>query len=730
MKAGNARIVIIITLVLCSGLNFIYPAELTINTDVLFEDNVLQRIEKESDDRNDLILLINHDDDGPLTNNLSRVQHLLDLEKRIINNINNSSILSSGNDYVSNIKSPLNAWSEAFKSVNRSLENATKWADVLQPIIKDGWCGENTTIEEEFAFISTMLLLPNNLTFNVACPSISSDSSPNQAPSSNELIWMINVNHINNSEKGVEWSLVLEWAEKMSDETEFKFTPAGVNMLFGKAQKIAKEDIESLLLPSILLLIVVLTIGLKDLKTSIITISSVGLIVAAEIGLLSSLGFSISIVDTIAIPIIMGVAVDGAFWYCKSSRKKEEVRKMLLIAMITTVAAISLALFSPIKAQRSLALMMIVGIVVDWVVTRYLLEDYYLSRRNKNSDLIFTQKSQFNSNSIFWPVGLIFLAIIAVISPPSVDVLDVKQFLSDDDPALDELKNLESNYILGSGSQTWIVIDAEGDNNEDLERILNFQEQLSNHLSIMSIDSGLYKSPLIVGLNHEKFDIDNDTIDSINNQNYKSLMNSNPVLRKHNVTTGVLISVIIDGQNSDAAVDFANDVRFLLSENNLEGEIGGDLISGSELAMKFAESRFNQIILAGIAVFIVTSYLLRSPYKASRIAVGTIAVGIAVDGMATIIGSRGVHTAPAVLLGMGFAADYLSHASGDHYSTKQDNLARWGAAISSASVFILLGIANFPPAQNTGRLLTLSIIFAALLATFLSLTFKIEENEE
>jgi hypothetical protein len=116
--------------------------------------------------------------------------------------------------------------------------------------------------------------------------------------------------------------------------------------------------------------------------------------------------------------------------------------------------------------------------------------------------------------------------------------------------------------------------------------------------------------------------------------------------------------------------------------------------------------------------------------KASRIAAGTVAIGIAVDGMASIIGSRGVHTAPAVLLGMGFAADYLSHASGDHYSTKQDNYARWGAAISSASIFILLGMANFPPARNTGRLLSISILFAVILATSLSLTYQINESEE
>lgn len=727
MKVKIARIGIVFILIFCSGLNLIFPAEFVINTEVLFEDEVIERLQKENEDNSDLILLITHDDGGPLTNNLSRVQKLLSLEDDIKNNKNNISILSSGQEYISTLISPLNAWDEAFKSRNRSLKNATKWADVLQPTIEEGWCGENTTTQEDFAFQSSMLLLPNNLTFNIACPSISSDSSPNQAPKANELIWIINVNHL---EENVEWSLLLEWAEKISVETEFNLNPAGVNMLFGKAQKIAQDDISSLLIPSVLLLIIILSIGLKDLKTSIITISSVGLIVLALIGLLSTFDFTISIVDTIAIPIIMGVAVDGAFWYCKSSRKKEEVRKILLVAMVTTVSAISLALFSPIRAQRSLALIMIIGIILDWIFTRYILENYYLSKRKNNIKLLILDKNQFYSNSTFWPMGLIILSIIAVISPPSVEILDVKQFLSNDDPALEELKNLESSYILGSGSQTWIIIDAEGDSSEDLKNIISFQKQLSNHPSIMSIDNGLYKSPLIIGINNEYSNFDNQTIDSIDNKNRNSLMNSNPILKKNNITTGIAITVIIDGQNSDAAVDFAEDVRFLISENNLDGNIGGDLISGSEVAIKFAENRFNQIILAGIAVLFVTLFLLKSPLKASRIAAGTVAIGIAVDGMASIIGSRGVHTAPAVLLGMGFAADYLSHASGDHYSTKQDNYARWGAAISSASIFILLGIANFPPARNTGRLLSISILFAVILATSLSLTYQINESEE
>ena len=276
----------------------------------------------------------------------------------------------------------------------------------------------------------------------------------------------------------------------------------------------------------------------------------------------------------------------------------------------------------------------------------------------------------------------------------------------------------------------WIIIDADGDSTSDLIKIQTFQKQLSYHPSIISIDTGIYQTPLIMGVPNYEGEIENATINIILDDFDNSFIHSNPKLEKEGVTTGVAISVLIDGSFADAALEFGDDVKLLMAENELNGEIGGQLISGAQLAKDFGENRVYQILFAGIAVFIVSFVLLRSPIRASRIAVGTIAIGAAVDGMASIIGTRGVHTAPAVFLGRGFAADYLSHASGEHPSTKHDNYARWGAAISSISIFLLLGFSVFPPAQNTGRLLTISILFAAILATCLSLTYIEKEEEE
>ena len=173
---------------------------------------------------------------------------------------------------------------------------------------------------------------------------------------------------------------------------------------------------------------------------------------------------------------------------------------------------------------------MIIGIILDWIMTSFVLEDFYLSKRMINEKFQKIEKTDYYSNTMLWPIALMILVSVAVISPPSVDILDVKQFLPDDDPALNELEILQSKYILGAGTETWIVIDGEGDSPEDLNKIQTFQKQLSNHPSIISIETGIYRSPLILGIPYSDGDIENDTIDTILDDFDELIIQTNPKL--------------------------------------------------------------------------------------------------------------------------------------------------------------------------------------------------------
>jgi len=78
---------------------------------------------------------------------------------------------------------------------------------------------------------------------------------------------------------------------------------------------------------------------------------------------------------------------------------------------------------------------------------------------------------------------------------------------------------------------------------------------------------------------------------------------------------------------------------------------------------------------------------------------------------------------------MGFAADYLSHASDQIKTSKHDNYARWGAAITSGFVFFIVSFSRFPPARNTGIILSLTILISVILATILAYVLDFEEIE-
>ncbi|MDP7328902.1 MAG: hypothetical protein QF612_03545 [Candidatus Thalassarchaeaceae archaeon] len=718
MRPEQLRLALVVGMLMSAALLFAYPVYPKMNTEVIFDDQAAIRMREEGvqEENYQLVLRFSHDEGGQITSNLSRVQDLMQLEEEFLDGSNPQTSWEYENLYIDRVITPFSAWSDAFESRNRSLENASQWANVLLPEIEGGWCGNDATDEEQGAFEATLLMLPEGTNFGVACPAFSG-ASATQPPATNEILWLV---YVGAGENGGDWNELNLWAEKVSENSDYEISAVGVNMMYGKAKAIAEEELKFIIIPSIFLLGAMLTIGLRDWRTAAATIGGVGLVICAELGALAALGFEFSVLDGIALPIIMGVAVDGAFWYSRSSRERDEVRSMLFVAMITTIAAVSLALFSPIRAQRSLGLVMAIGILLDWVLTRYVLEEFYLARRVVQEEMVDSSQAGL-SITWAWPVALLVLASIAVISPPGVHVLEVEQFLPEDDLALEEMEDLQSKYVLASSTIAWIIVDVEGDSQPDYESVLNLQQQLGQHPSVISLETGLLQTPMVIGVSDSN---EMNTIDEVFEFEEESTMFQDLRMQKNGVTTGVSIAVFIDGRDSDAAMQFSDDVEELIADNGMEGVIGGDLTVGAAAAKNFENTRVTQILLAGVAIFLVALFALRVPIQAGRIAVGAVAIGAAVDGMASIFGGRGVNTALAVLLGMGFAADYLSHASAEHRPTKLDMSARWWAALSSISVFILMAMTAFPPARDTGRLLSVSILFSVILATCLALMHR------
>ena len=141
MTPQQGRLGAVVLLVACSALLVVFPVKPGLSTEMLFEDEVDARIQTESvsDNNEQLILRIRHDDGKDLTNNLTRVQMLIKLEQEALSGTNASIAWDGKQTSFQRIVTPFSVWSDAFASRNRSLANATKWADVLQPVV-DGGC--------------------------------------------------------------------------------------------------------------------------------------------------------------------------------------------------------------------------------------------------------------------------------------------------------------------------------------------------------------------------------------------------------------------------------------------------------------------------------------------------------------------------------------------------------------------------------------------------------------
>ena len=152
MASRHTRTALIVALFAGAALLFAFPVQPEMTTDVIFDDQASIRIDEEMSDgssKTQLILRIRHDDHGDIASNFDRVQELLQLEKEAMDGSNPDTSWDNDDISLKSIESPFKRWSDAFQSRNLSLENATRWGELIEFKVWDGWCGDNST-EEEF----------------------------------------------------------------------------------------------------------------------------------------------------------------------------------------------------------------------------------------------------------------------------------------------------------------------------------------------------------------------------------------------------------------------------------------------------------------------------------------------------------------------------------------------------------------------------------------------------
>ena len=85
MRYEPRALILSLVLVIGSACLLIFPFSPELNTDIIFDDEVAQRIDSQSKGDNfqsALMLRVSHDDGKRLTNDLSRVQELMEIQNR------------------------------------------------------------------------------------------------------------------------------------------------------------------------------------------------------------------------------------------------------------------------------------------------------------------------------------------------------------------------------------------------------------------------------------------------------------------------------------------------------------------------------------------------------------------------------------------------------------------------------------------------------------------------
>ena len=209
------------------------------------------------------------------------------------------------------------------------------------------------------------------------------------------------------------------------------------------------------------------------------------------------------------------------------------------------------------------------------------------------------------------------MVLVALTSPPGVEALDIEQFLPEDSASLDEIDELRDLYVIASGTIVFITLDIDTDDEQGIRNILNFKSQFNQHPNIISFDTGLTQQNLILGIG----DTESNNFTALVENTSQSVILSDPWLRVDGEIVGGMIIAIIDGEDSESAYQFLLDTENLIAENQISGEIGGQLITGIDLAKSFEQTRIIQILAAGLIVLIIAFLMTKSSEKSLRIAV-------------------------------------------------------------------------------------------------------------
>ena len=155
---------------------------------------------------------------------------------------------------------------------------------------------------------------------------------------------------------------------------------SGTALVFLEVMKVAGSEGKRMLIWTVILIFIVLLIDLKNLKYALLALVPMLLSVGVTFGIMGWFGIKLTVVNIIAIPLIIGIGVDDGVHIIHRYRIEKDMLvtlkstgKAILLTTLTTISAFGTLMLAKYRGFVGFGLLLVLGVGLAYLLTVLLL---------------------------------------------------------------------------------------------------------------------------------------------------------------------------------------------------------------------------------------------------------------------------------------------------------------------------------------------------------------------
>ena len=585
---------------------------------------------------------------------------------------------------------------------------------------------------------------------------------------------------------------VMEEFDKKRDYVKMSATGSGV-ISYQINDMTAKANI--IIGPGIFIVIsLILLITFRKTSYMVLPMVGLGISIVWLFGTMVLLGMAFNTMAVALVPLLMGLGVDYSVHMFHNYRTElqngksygeaiiasiQDVGMAMFLATITTIISFLSFLTASLPPLRDFGILCAIGIMYTFIVTitlqaavRYMLDRKKNVVIKPNSKRFSLAKSMEKTSNVVCkhPKTMLLVAAVGtlIMVGGALNIssgFNMEDFLPEDNPALETIKDISENFPFSSQEQEYILIEGKVASVDTIKGISKTHENLKDDKFVSETPEGDPKATSIYSIIqdavHENitiasdFNIGQDGLPS-NDQDVKRLYDYlyeselygtdvKGVLYRDGISyNATLIRVYTDISSSfgNGADDMNEDIGILYGD--LRGDISGygnadAIVTGQNILMFTITSSLtdSQILSTAISVILAALVLIIAYRKPILGLIAMVPVALSVIwiiGTMYFIGySLNVMTIMVTSLTIGLGITYAIHAverfcltadkTGDVMKAISETIGHTGgslliAAVTTMAGFGILVLAPIPPEQQFGIITALTILYSFLASIF------------